>query len=351
MAGLSTIVPHNSSMVLLWYILALMLAVLGFSDPAYTKEQSATVSASVDAGGTHTTRLGNLPESANVSIQIKTKGELDLLLINEADYKAFPKIEAPLFKGQASGQFGFSIRVPNPGAYYLVIDNRDGHKEHAFTLTVTASNSGHTVTAGMDEANRQLETFEENLRNFFIFDDIEFKIAQCGTANTFYDGDDIVVLCLEIGAKLMQLGDERKARDVLMFALIHELGHVLLNQWGYPFYNNEELVDEFTTALLLMFNQGEKARAPAELFSKLSPDEELKLKRAQFDRHPLSIQRGRNIIKWLEDPELVLRWQKIFVPHMQTDVLEALLRTPKPWTDKALIKEELDRRSQQATTH
>lgn len=347
---MSTLQP-NPPIISSWYFLVFLLALLGFSSSAYTKEQSATVSASVEAGRAHTTRLGNLPESANVSIILNTEGKLDVLLINEADYRAFPKINAPLFKSHVSDELGFSIKIPKTGAYYLVIDNRNGDKEHAFTMTVTASNDGHTVTAGMEEAHRQLETIEDNLRKSFVFDDIKFKIAQCGTANAFNIGDDTVVLCLEIGARLMQLSDERKARDILIFALIHEVGHVLLNQWGYPFYNNEELVDEFTTALLVMFNQGEKARAPAEYFSQLSPDEELKLKRAQFDRHPLSIQRGRNIIKWLEDPELVLRWQKIFVPHMQTNVLEALSRTPKPWTDKALVKQELVHRSRQATTH
>jgi len=331
-----------------WFILLFSLALLGISDTTYGKEQSATVNASIEAGDTHTTRLGNLPKSANVSIQLNAEGKLNVLLINEADFKAFPKIKTPLFKGQTSGEFGFSIKVPKTGAYYLVLDNRDGDQAHAFSMTVTASNkNGDTVTTGMNEAHRQLEKFEESLRKYFIFDDITFKIGKCGTANAFYDGNDTVVLCLELGAQLLLLGDEDKARDVLIFALIHEMGHVLLNQWGYPFYNNEELVDEFTTALLLMFNQGEKARSPAELFSKLSPDKELELKRTQFDRHPLSIQRGRNIIKWLEDPELVLRWQKIFVPHMQTDVLKALLRSPKPWTDKTLINQELVRRSQQ----
>jgi hypothetical protein len=59
------------------------------------------------------------------------------------------------------------------------------------------------------------------------------------------------------------------------------------------------------------------------------------------DRHPLSVQRARNILRWLQDPQLVHRWQKIFVPHMQTAMLKQLERQPTAWTDSALIAQEL----------
>ena len=43
-----------------------------------------------------------------------------------------------------------------------------------------------------------------------------------------------------------------------------------------------------------------------------------------------------------------MRWQKIFVPNMQTGVLKALLSSPKNWADQQLISEELDSRATQA---
>jgi len=49
------------------------------------------------------------------------------------------------------------------------------------------------------------------------------------------------------------------------------------------------------------------------------------------DRHPLSVQRARNILGWLDDPDLLKRWQKIFVPHRQTDLLQAMTRSTKPF--------------------
>jgi hypothetical protein len=68
-------------------------------------------------------------------------------------------------------------------------------------------------------------------------------------------------------------------------------------------------------------------------------------KRNREDRHPLSVQRARNIIDWLEDPELVRRWQSVLVPHMQTRILRALAVHPKEWTDVALVKKELGGRA------
>ena len=69
----------------------------------------------------------------------------------------------------------------------------------------------------------------------------------------------------------------------------------------YPFHDNEEVIDEFTTVLLIMFGQSERARTQADFFSKLPEDLELERKRHRDDRHPLSVQPARKIHRWLED--------------------------------------------------
>jgi len=78
-----------------------------------------------------------------------------------------------------------------------------------------------------------------------------------------------VILCAELGRKLRDLGGKTKAQDAMMFAMTHEVGHILLRHWGYPFYDNEEVADEFATALLVLFGHGERARTAAELFEQL----------------------------------------------------------------------------------
>ena len=330
-----------------FFLIAVLLCAC---DASSAKEQSASINSVVAAGENYTTRLRNLPKDAEVSVHIETSGNVAVLLINHRDYTAFPEIRGPLFSGQITDALDFSIRVPASGNYYLVLDNRKGDKDRQFTLKVTASaKAAGTATSAevsekLKQANRELGKFEENLRDYFIFDALNITLERCGSANA-YNRKDTVIICLELGPRMLELGDEQKAKDMLMFTLMHEVGHVLLRQWGYPFYDNEELVDEFTTALLVMFQQGYRARSPAEYFSSLSPEQELEAKRARYDRHPLSIQRARNILHWLDDPELVRRWQKIFVPHMQTTVLEALEKHPKPWTDPKLVAEELASRT------
>ncbi len=42
-----------------------------------------------------------------------------------------------------------------------------------------------------------------------------------------------------------------------------------------------------------------------------------------------------------KDPNLVHKWQTVFVPHMQRPILERLQEQPTPWTDLALVEKEL----------
>ena len=66
------------------------------------------------------------------------------------------------------------------------------------------------------------------------------------------------------------------------------------------------------------------------------------------DRHPLSSDPSHNILRWLKDPQLIKRWQTIFVPHRQTAVLEKLQKTHPAWADLPLIDKELAGRRQRS---
>jgi hypothetical protein len=325
-------------------LLLLVTALLCACTECCAKEKSATVSSTVEAKSTLTTRLSNLIKDAYLSISIQTSGSIKVWLIDKDDFSSFPVLHKPLFTGQTEDKLTFGLRVPAAGNYYLVLDNRENNEKREFTIDVTAKADETGIAASLGQASQKLETFESNLRKYFIFNSLKFKIASCGTANA-YSNEDTVIICIEMAQRQLKLGNKQKARNVLSFSILHEISHVLLRQWGYPFYDNEEVVDEFTTALLVMFNQGEQARSAAEYFRTLSPDKELERKRNNDDRHPLSIQRGRNILHWLDDSELVRRWQKIFVPHMQTTVLQALEKNPKSWTDQELVAEELATRT------
>ena|SRR2546425_1748728 len=69
-------------------------------------------------------------------------------------------------------------------------------------------------------------------------------------------------------------------------------------------------------------------------------------KLTQDDRHTLSPQRARNIIRWLNQRDALLRrWAKVLVPNMQTIMLQSLSREHDAWIEQALVRSELAKRN------
>ncbi len=61
------------------------------------------------------------------------------------------------------------------------------------------------------------------------------------------------------------------------------------------------------------------------------------------DRHTLSIQRARNLRGWAADETLLARWMPFLIPHVETDHLKALRKTPNDELG-GLINAELEAR-------
>jgi hypothetical protein len=235
----------------------------------------------------------------------------------------------------------------------VILDNRSGTEPRQVRVTVRGSLGGAGEAGGekppaapdgrgsLAEAEEKLREFEQNLRTLFVFEPFPIRVNRCGAPRAF-SGQFGIVLCQEYAQRLYAtLGDKAKAADALVFTLFHEVGHVLLRQWGYPFFANEDLADEFATAVMVMLGQQERVRAKAEYFAANPALAEAMAKAFRDDRHSLSAQRARNIARWLKDPALVRRWQTIFVPHMQTAVLERLRQKPTAWTELALVEKEM----------
>jgi hypothetical protein len=125
---------------------------------------------------------------------------------------------------------------------------------------------------------------------------------------------------------------------------------VLLSKWNHPLSTNEEVADEFATVLMVMLNQKERVMTIAEYFIKNPSTSETLLNLFGGERHPLSVQRAKNVLSWSRDPQLVYKWQKVLVPHMQTTLLKRLQQHPTPWTDLSLVEKELFQRSNKSKT-
>lgn len=333
------------SLLLLGLALALILP-----PTSYAKEKSASLSSKVAAGKWTALRLRNLPEGAKLAVQVTVNGEVAVLLLDEPAYRRFPNVKEVLFQAKTGDRISFAINVPAPGHYLVVIDNRRGNKTRKFSIAVKATAekiSGRNLT----DVDAELAKLSDTLGKAFVFDTLTIRAAKCGKPNAF-SGAKGVIICAEYAQELLDtLGEKKKAADALMFILLHEVGHVLLRQWNYPFYRNEEVADEFATVLMVMFSQKERARSQAEYFAALPMSKEFRQKLSKDDRHPLSVQRARNILRWVDDPALVRRWQPVLVPHMQTAFLQRLQQKPTSWTTPTLVKRELGARGQPLTTN
>jgi len=332
-------------------LLAALAAALAAPPAARAVSKTASYSGEIEAGRWSGIRLSNLVSTATLDVALSTDGELGVLLLDESGYGALPAGfgagAGAMFRGRTDDEIGFFVTVPESGDYYLVIDNRAGDRPRSYTLEVTASLDTDAAGLPAQAAARleaSLDRLTDALAQLFVFESLDIRAARCGRENLYSDADGIVI-CAEFAQRLMdQLGDRQKASDALAFAVFHELGHVLLRQWRYPAYDNEEVADEFATMLMRLLGADAKVRAQAEYFAAGDADAEVERKLATDDRHPLSVQRARNILRWLADPKLVRRWQPVLVPHMRTALLEQIADQPPGWADAELVAEELARR-------
>ena len=320
-------------------LLAFALSV-GLAPLAYAAEKSASFSREVAAGKWTGVRLRNLPKGASLATQVAIDGAVTVLLLDETGYRRLPEVDRPLFQGKTGDRLSFSILVPKTGDYYLVLDNRAGAEARKFTVDVKAA-AGTQTNRQTSVVDTALAKLSETLGKVFIFDALTIRADKCGKPSAF-SGTKGVIICAEYARELLDaLGDKEKATDAVMFILLHEAGHVLLRQWKYPFYDNEEIADEFATVVMVMFKQQARVRSQAEYFGSLPTADELKHKLKKDDRHPLSVQRARNILRWVDDPQFARKWQPVLVPHMQTAFLQALKQRPPSWAASELVEREL----------
>ncbi len=137
--------------------------------------------------------------------------------------------------------------------------------------------------------------------------DITLTTAHCAQPNASYDPDRRrVTLCYELFEELTdkfarEVGGEYLVSGTLVFALMHELGHAIIDVLELPIVGREEdAVDQLATILLL--NQGPTGDSLAfgavGWFALNAPAKPLN-DIAFADEHGLNQQRVYNIICWI----------------------------------------------------
>jgi len=313
-------------------------------------EKNISLNADVAKNSWYKMRLSNMHQGTRIKIKAEATGLYDVLIVNQEGFKKLPKIKQPLIHSKKLNKHEFVIEVPSSGSYYLVITNQYGNKSKQVALSINASLDEQKIAKIKTAFNKKTEMeakvskINASLQGVFIFDDISFHILKCGKGNLF-STNNRVILCAEFVKKIQErVGSKSQIKEVLLFAIIHEVSHILLQQWKYPFFNNEDVVDEMTSVLLKMTNNSKAIKTTAEFFQKAELDKEFQKKKIINDRHPLSIQRARNLLGWETDASLIRRWQPILLPRIETNFLQRLFKSQSEWFGKADIKQELKMR-------
>jgi hypothetical protein len=214
-----------------------------------------TVNVEVPAGEFKAVRLKNLPRGAFVAIEVRTEGEVEVVLTNTEDYNRFLDARRPLFRGRVNEKLSFSVSVPDTDNYFLIFYNRSGKRPRTVTATIMASRDSPD---DINAAGTLLAKFERQLHRFFVFESFPMGVAQCPKSRAF-DESAGVTLCAEyIQILYNSLGHKQKAQDALSFSIFHEVSRVLLTQWHHPKASEKTTADEMAAVLMIMFNQKKK---------------------------------------------------------------------------------------------
>lgn len=322
------------------FLLALMLCFFSFNAEAV--KGPVLVNVDVPPGKWKAIRFRNLPQKAYVALEIKSDGEIAVLLVDSADYQRIPNPHRPLFMGIVKDKLSLSVSIPKSGHYYVVFDNHSGRQQRAISMTAGAARG---QTDSIDAANTILLGFEKKLHQIFIFDSFPIGVENCDDAQAFGDGEGILICKSYVQQLYSGIGDKRKVKEALIFSIFHELGRILLSQWKHPLENKITAADELGAVLMIMLNQKNMLSSYAErIVQDLSITDKL-MKVIKDDRHPISMRRAKKILSWLKDPQFVRKWQKFLVPHMQTILLKKLQQRPTPWTSLPFVEKELAKRA------
>ena len=343
-------IPRHALAAIL-FVSALLIAAPVAPDSAgasaETKEQQAEISVTAEAGKWRPVRLPVLSRGTVIDVTIISSGMIDVAMLSELEAANYPATDTALFSGHTENHMAFSVTAPATGRYLLFLDNRTGETSRQLQISIRTGRNLNTTQDHLPPGlTERLEKITGAVKRIFPTGPLNIRAARCGFANAFSRNREII-LCTELAQHLIaDIGDARRATDTLLFVLLHELGHALLRDWGHPRHDNETVADEFAVALMVMFGQGERARAPAEYFESRAAAEGIDQATAADDPHPPSVRRARNILKWLsKDPNIFTRkWQAKLVPHMQTAFLQQLSQASAPWIDADAVRRELNKR-------
>jgi hypothetical protein len=134
-----------------WCAVLVLLSLVVLCPVAHAAK--AEVSSKVPPGKWKAVRLKNLPEGAGLGIKVVANGSLVVILVHEAELKRYPAPVSPLFQGTLERTLSFSVVIPDPGNYYVILDNRRGTQERRARVLIQAKRPASRDDAPQDSTS------------------------------------------------------------------------------------------------------------------------------------------------------------------------------------------------------
>lgn len=263
-------------------------------------------------------------EQLNLKISVKggSNSKIDTNIVDMNNFQLFKANQRYSYFNSipttVQNEEKFDFIVPNTNIYYLILDNRKALLLSR-NIDVNVIKISNSPTQSSLDIQTQYKHQYSALKQVFKFNDFDIYIKTCGVENAFSNPD--ITMCVELIDNL-QKQNLSKAID---FVFLHEVAHTFLNTWNEPAYDNEDVADELATVLSIMVGDEKIALEAAEYWSGKFSKQEAIDKLYFDDRHTISPQRAKNIIRWLnKKPELMSRWATILLPHMTNNILKSL---------------------------
>lgn len=113
--------------------LALAIAV-----PTPARAADAALTVTLPAGKHKAIRMRNLPKDAVIAVAVRSDGKIGVGLLSQHDYRTYPRAREPVFVGTLERTLSFQVVIPAAGAYYLVLDNRQGAEVRKVKIGIRA---------------------------------------------------------------------------------------------------------------------------------------------------------------------------------------------------------------------
>lgn len=288
--------------------------------------------------------LGQLKAGDQIAVQVnasnKVYNDITACFATESEARSYTSRSPCHGHVKSKTPFVIEARAQESGRHYLILDN-----SYAALIKKTVSVRTTVRKSLSDEEMSKLTSFFKGVQTQIssTFENSEFNVyvKPCGQSNAFSNNRTAdITLCTEL------IHDMSAQQNIgaLIAVLLHEYGHSLLNKWGEPGASEEDMADQFATAMLL--RGGDSGRRLLQdwisYWQRQDSHAEARVQLAIGGTHSLSVQRARNIQQSMNYPEdFSRRWNKMLYRHMKREALERVIAKPAKTDDVDLATEAL----------